>query len=64
MDSQCSSFRMDELHSMWPLPKKNACKGMLCALKARNMFRWNTTQNRICVIKPGRNKSGGNSSDG
>jgi len=42
----------------------NACKGILCALKARNMFRWNTIQNRICVIKPGRNKSGGNSLDG
>ena len=41
----------------------NACEGILSALEARNMFSRNATQNRICIIKPGGDKSSGNGTD-
>jgi len=42
----------------------NTCEGILSALETRNMFSRNAIQNRICIIKPGGDKSSGNGTDG
>jgi len=42
----------------------NTCKGILSALETRNMFSRNAIQSRICIIKPGGDKSSRNGTDG
>ena len=42
----------------------NSCEIILHALETRNMFSRNAIQNRICIIKPGGDKSSGNGTDG
>ena len=42
----------------------NTCEGILSALETRNKFSRNAIQNRICIIKPGGDKSSGNGTDG
>jgi len=44
--------------------RNNAYEGILSALETRNMFSRNAIQNRIYIIKPGGDKSSGNSTDG